>query len=892
MANKFRRSIQPTGFRPEQVSERNVSQLQAYSDRIAKALREERDAVISNRNDIANALKENAKIESQQTATNQKIQQTNLQTQLDEQTMLSKAALNEFDRKNKESQLFFKTLSGLSSTAGKKLQEQAVARNKKEYDNLLAEMLMLGENSPHYKDTEAMLLDANAEALKANTELAQAQERGLDPLEADRYAKNFNELHPAIQMGYLKILANKYNYFLTDQASADETGSALDGKKAGVWAANKLDEFLKIQGVKGVNPAFLQKSGFLETVLNVNQQYQTAANKAESDMLRVEFEDNFNSTLANLDAAGAQQFIETQWPDLVRRYGYSGALDYLTKLAKVVDEDGDPLYNTAAIMAAKVGMKGEEFGTRNERRIEIQRELAKGANAANKLDRAVMDREASEYVLDAILPSIKPLIADATPAEIPSILATARQQIEKKFDGNVPKSWNDYERAVQNESKAEAQQKATRARALMATGEAANINEARNIISGIFDPDLRKELVDEHKAVTNPIQLSAENKKTLDKSISAVSRELLEQSLEGGASNTALRLAGYIRTDAYSMYKEEFEKTRDQALALANVQKMLEQEKVKAQAGEPAARFRTATGKYNQTTFPGFEAEDKITEGQRDARLTTITNTVGTLGVNALHSPGLLDVKTLRLASEAAEQNISLNTIATKEILAIKKGLQTKGKTVTFGEIFNAQIAAHNANNPDNPIRPVGISPMLQIMDYSHLPTLEAITNNATVVNVGRAVAESSPNKHLLRDPHNLRSFLKTGTVVPYSRDPFPSSGDHYDVRIRPLFGPNKGKRIDPSTKPDLLNRIFVGEEKKPLTFYRMTSPYGPRNTGIPGASTFHEGQDYEVPSGKTIFIEGGLDYFREGGIDVTIVEDAQGNRYEIEGLHTERTTN
>jgi hypothetical protein len=36
---KFKRSIQPAGFRPEQVSERNVSQLQAYSDRLTNALR-------------------------------------------------------------------------------------------------------------------------------------------------------------------------------------------------------------------------------------------------------------------------------------------------------------------------------------------------------------------------------------------------------------------------------------------------------------------------------------------------------------------------------------------------------------------------------------------------------------------------------------------------------------------------------------------------------------------------------------------------------------------------------------------------------------------------------------------------------------------------------------
>ena len=881
MANKFKRSIQPTGFRPEQVSERNVSQLQAYSDRIAKALREERDAVISNRNRIADTMQQNAKIESQQTATNQKIQQTNLQTQLDEQTMLSEAALNEFDRENKESQLFFKTLSGLSSTAGKKLQEQAVARNQKEYDNLLAEMLMLGENSPHFKATEAMLLDANAEALKANTELAQAQERGLDPLEADRYAKNFNELHPAIQMGYLKILANKYNYFLTDQASADETGSALDGKKAGVWAANKLDEFLKIQGIKGVNPAFLQKSGFLETVLGVNQRYQQAANKAESDMLRVEFEDNFNSTLANLDAAEAQQFIQTQWPDLVRRYGYPGALDYLTKLAKVVDEDGDPLYNTAAIMAAEVGMKGEAFGTRNERRIEIQRALAQGANAANKLDRAVMDREASEYVLDTILPSIKPLIADASPAEIPSILATARQQIEKRFDGNVPKSWNDYERAIQNESKAEAEQKATRARALMATGEAANINEARNIISGIFDPDLRKALVDEHKAVTNPIQLSAENKKELEKSIKAAARGIIDKaSISDLASGPALELQSHIRTDATRLYNEEFKKAAGDTVeekslnALSAVrQYLIEQEKL-AVAEEPNARYRVAHGEFMIPYFPGLQGEKQLTQGQRDARLTTITNTVGALGVSALHSPGLLSEKTLRMASEASEQNIPLNKIATKEVVTLKNALQTQGKTVTFGEIFNAQIAAKNLNNPDNPIRPVGISPTLQIMDYSHLPTLEAIANNPTSANVARGIAEGSPGGKLLSQ--NLRVPFTSGNTGT-------STAPHGDFRVLDLA---TGQFVNP--RP-FLGRLTVNG--KPLTEqFTMTSDFGRRMHPVHRVEHMHNGMDFGMPVGTQVDVDGDFRervYDSSGGGNINIYAFTEnGRKYEMWALH------
>lgn len=756
---KFKRSVQAIGFRPEQVSERNISQLQAYSDRIANALREERDAVISNRNRTADAMKENAQIEAQQSATNQKIQQQNLQTQFEEQTLLSKKALNDFEVKNAASNAFFTTVASLSTTAAKKLKEYERARNQKQYDNELAEMLMLGENSPKFKYIEAMLLDANAEELKANTELAQAQERGLDPAEADRYARTFAELSPGNQMGYLKILANKYNYFLTDQASADDTGSARDGQKAAVFAANTLKTFMDIQGITGrVTPALLQKSGFLTTTLEVNERYRRTADEAYRADYKADFSDNFNATLANLSPADGVNFIQTKWPELVRLYGKTGALDELEGLAKVINSEGDPLVPTASIMGAKIGPKGETFGEYwGKRREAIEIALAQGANAIHRLDTATQDREAYQLVDGAIIPSIEALLADAPPSEDFSILETAEREVLKKTGGVLPRNWIDYKSNILNENKQEAQAKSNQAMALLGTGEPANINKARELIYNISDPTLRKEAITTYNTVTNPIQLSSDNKKTLDKSISAISRELLNQSLEGGASNTALRLAGYIRIDAYNMYKEEFKNTRDEGLALANVQARLEQEKVKAKAGDEGARFRTATGKYNQTIFPGFEEEDKITQGQRDARLTSITNTVGSIGVSALHSPGLLSEKELRLASEASEQNVSLNQIATKEMVAIKKALQTQNKDVTFGEIYNAQIAAYNANNPDNPIRPVGISPMLQIMDYSHLPTLEAIANNATVVNVARGIAESSPNKNLLRDSSVLR---------------------------------------------------------------------------------------------------------------------------------------
>lgn len=233
----------------------------------------------------------------------------------------------------------------------------------------------------------------------------------------------------------------------------------------------------------------------------------------------------------------------------------------------------------------------------------------------------------------------------------------------------------------------------------------------------------------------------------------------------------------------------------------------------------------------------------------------------------------MLSQKELRLASEASEQNVSLDKIATSEMLAIKKALQTQGKTVTFGEIYNAQIAAHNANNPDNPIRPVGISPMLQIMDYAHGPTLDAIANNATTANVARSIAESSPGGKLLRQ--NLRVPFTSGNTGT-------STGPHGDFRVRDLA---TGQFINPTP---FLRRLTVNG--KPLTEqFTMTSPFGMRTHPVHGGRRMHNGVDYGMPVGTQVDVDGDFleRVYDPGGGNMNIYTFTEnGRKYEMWALH------
>ena len=131
--------------------------------------------------------------------------------------------------------------------------------------------------------------------------------------------------------------------------------------------------------------------------------------------------------------------------------------------------------------------------------------------------------------------------------------------------------------------------------------------------------------------------------------------------------------------------------------------------------------------------------------------------------------------------------------------------------------------------------------------------------------------------------------YLPAGSVIDHRQDHLPSSGDHLDVRIIPRYGENSGTRIDPSLRPRLLDRVYIGdgEGRRGLRSFPLTSGWGPRNTGIPGASTFHKGHDYGISAGMPIYVQGGTRYWTENGVGIVSLNDDQGNPYELEFYHT-----
>ena len=134
-----------------------------------------------------------------------------------------------------------------------------------------------------------------------------------------------------------------------------------------------------------------------------------------------------------------------------------------------------------------------------------------------------------------------------------------------------------------------------------------------------------------------------------------------------------------------------------------------------------------------------------------------------------------------------------------------------------------------------------------------------------------------------------MSNFLHVGSVIDHKNDRFATSGDHLDVRIIPKYGEFSGQHIDPALRPGLLNRIHIGDgdNRRGLTSYQMTSGFGPRDTGIKGASKNHKGQDYAIGAGNNIYVQGGTGYFSQNGVGVASISDDEGNPYELEFFHT-----
>ena len=757
---QFKRSIQPIGFRPEEVSERNISELQNYSNRIIGALREERDAVITNRNEIANAMKENAQIEAQQASTNQQIQQQNVSSQLKAQQDISNRALEEYETKTKTTKALYTTVSDLSLTASKKLREIEIKKFEEKDKALAAEIYAMGDNHPTVKALKALKYDSYIEEITAKTEVAQARVQGADTLSADETLKQLNELGYTSKTAILRHIGRGWASYLRDQTISDKqytdptTGRTFTTKEAKedqrlalILANEELAQYEKIHGIAGQLAALKQESGYLDDTFKVTQTFADAVGKQQHETFLQKYMEDYSFKLSTMNAAEASNFHEREWPTLVSLFGRKGALDFLTESHKKVDTEGNAVYNLAALEAARLGPNGETFGVywAKNRVADIKLALVQGRSAINR----VTEEEKQQNALNdyrSVRKALQAQLAAGSPQDDESIFATARKELADRNDGIVPKEFEDDYQANLKQNKIEAQNQSALVLEKIRTGRA-----TPGDVQSIADPDLRQAVQAEYDKATKVRKFGEDYESTLKK-IKDGAKQIMGDSLEGSGSFESFRLSLVMEKNFANDYAYALKVTKDPARALEVASNQLVKDINDAKANtNPASRYYSESGPNNEKVFTNIKNLQAKTAAQKAEADKKLTSVIAAKGINALTTPGLLGSESdLRSISEANKNNQLLRF--TPQILKAAKLLG-----ITELEATNQAIAAHNKVSP-NKIPILTPDRNLQLVNNARPATRALFTNLPTRQSVLRGAAEITQTP--LRDPSNIRANI------------------------------------------------------------------------------------------------------------------------------------
>ena len=836
---KFKRSIQPTGFRPEQVSEKNVSRLQEYSDRIIGALRDERDAVISNRNEIANAMKENAQIESKQAAQNKQIQDQNIQTQLKAQQDLSNRALQEYETRTKATQQFFSTVSDFSLTASKKLKEIEVERFKQKDAATAAEIMMMGDNHPAVKALKALKYESHIEEVDSKIKIAQAREMGADPIDADNALKQLNELGYQSKASLLKHIGKGWRGFL-NQKLIDNPEASRNRALAQQLASQAYAEYEAINGISGQIAALKQETGYLDDIFKVTQSLVDNAGRLEHEDNKQDTLQTFRFQLRNAkDSADAQGIVERNFQTLQSLFGFERAHEILQETLSEVNSDGTFPYDLEGVAAARIGPNGEAWGVRWADRLEKAKSTrVQGFNSAVRAEESNKEMVATK-AYRAMEPALLDQLANADAQDDRSILETALKQFDKKY-GVRPQALIRLQGQIEQENKAESERKLAIVSEKIRSGLA-----TQGDVYSIADPNLRAQAQEAYITATK-VRKYGENYEATFKSIKKAAQKVMGDSLEGAASFEAERLNLVMQKNFATDYEEGLRKFNgDTARALSYASDILEKDVADAKLNtDKTARYYSESGPANQKVFKNVRGLEAQTSSQKERALETLRDTIGAVGVSALDSPGIVGSEMdLRKISEANRTGQTL--MFTPQMLLASQLLG-----ISPIEVVNTAIANHNRFT-ENKVLPLTLDPSLQAVNDARPETQALFFNNATPMSVRRGAAEIHGSA--LRDPGNMRFNIRQyvtgdpamkgvvrgsdGRAVVY--DPVGHGGEHehghYELSSEEeadKFEKYVGNLIDP----------FSGQP------YRITSRFRKGDPGAHGVGTRGKAVDVAPP--------------------------------------------
>ena len=838
---KYKRSIQGGAFRPETVSQAGEARLTEYADRIAKGLREERDAIISNRDRISNAMRANAEIESSQLQRDLKTSTGNIQIQIDEAQQLSQRAMDEFNTKTKANEQMYSTFASLSNKAAIKLQEIEIERLHKQWDNDFITTMQLGDNAPGVKALEALGKESTAKTVEGEAQLAEAQANGADPLEVSKLSAQLNSMSYGAKLANLTLIGRKYGSYLRERfldskvTYTDKDGNSFTGESAArnrdrtaIIAAKVMNDFMDLSEIRGMNPALLQKSGLIGTMLSENERVMKIAGEAEQVDLDAKADETLLSEwkAAGDDSQKVKELLERHWPSLVRRKGYEGALDWLTEKASTVtepdayDEKPTPYYNLEGLASATFGINGETFGSRKQRILAIQRSVRNAQTQAfqqSQQQKQILSIEQWEAKRAEIEENFRKFGADKDA----SYGATLIQGWNRTY-GYVPPDMRDFVSSINTQNAQEDERKLS-----LLTVQAQRGLLTQGAVNSLDGFELRAK-AQQLLIQQNKVNLYGENYQRAIEGIEKDARGLTQDAPVGSASSISESLSEWMKLKYSEQFQKFLAQTKNKEQAAVDADKWHQQQLALARNGDKTSAYHLTTAKGGAVSITALDAFNKDRASLVRSNLEHIRQVAEDQGSAILKDRSLVPPTTLRRISQTFYAGGSIQVLMTPEIKEIARLLTLENeqvvneliKTYNYGAPAGDKIELLEMPNVFNPATDYQDPDALNLINT--LPTLRSV-QRFTIQQTSSNVDEYRRTGIQIGD--TVPSGIKVGPTMPFTFNPIPT-GNTLTERMNNAFskqGANftteyleklmsdvKAKNPDLANQPNILEQILM----------------------------------------------------------------------------------
>ncbi len=768
---KFKRSFQPGGFRPEQAGDGGEARMREYSNRIIQGLKEERDAIVSDRNRNADVLRENSQIESKQRDANARIEQANIQKELEEQRSISQRALQEFQTRTEASKKVYDAFSNLSLTASKKFAELEVQALEQQSQQEKAEILSLGYNHPLVKSIAALRQDMRIEEIEGATQAGIAFSRGeISELEYTELMKQLNKLTPGGKSAVLNLLGQQFSSFYTQKLNTDE-GRAVAGDQQATleFGQRVLSEWEQINGITGINAALKQDSGYYDKVFNVLQTSSTKAGQIQTQNNKTEWLDSQRFALQNARSdADAVAELEKMWPTMVAYLGTEGAHEQLKEWFSVFNaKTGKAGLNLNILKNANLGLndKKRTYGDYWPNRITaIENILVDAQDSKARKEEENRGRKSLQVFRSWQAKSAEQM-AGMSATERYNYLISLRDSFSQDPTIDPPRQLNN---------------EIAQAQALLERDAQADEALLTSLVNADqLTPDTFNRfttLAGRQKAQQAFIKLQntkkyGENFEDVKKGIKGDARELLKITGASASTSQSLSLQRAILKQWQTWYTEAINRgdTPNQAEAYARAK---HKENMDTRGNSSSLYYSdSVNGKLVFDKLDAFELNKKR-EQEEDLRI--IDDNLQTFHGNpaaVLASGAVVSAKEMEDFSFAVSSGIAIEPFVTEKLRHFQKRLNSRrgGKQFTIGEIMDLAVREHNRKNPNDQILAPREPAVERSIDY----------NAQTQKQVERAVAEVEGRNVLTEEnmPYvrpSMRNYVRP-TVLPAGA---PSTGN------------------------------------------------------------------------------------------------------------------